>query len=148
MRRRARKPGYAMRVWTNKAPGNTSVCPPSYSLWDSPVVISSRNELIRGVRGMLGKTLRIEPQLPGEPAFLLGTLASVRQVVPDLAAPLALREDGFWLTHASVRGFNCVIVTAANDRGVLYGVFSLLSRIAREEPVSNLDAFEQPAAPV
>lgn len=118
------------------------------TLGDSPVVISSRNELIRGVRGMLGKTLRIEAQLPGEPAFLLGTLASVRQVVPDLAAPLALREDGFWLTHASVRGFNCVIVTAANDRGVLYGVFSLLSRIAREEPVSNLDAFEQPAAPV
>jgi alpha-glucuronidase len=40
------------------------------------------------------------------------------------------------------------VVAGATDRGVLYGVFALLSKIAREQSVSALDEVQQPAAPV
>ena len=43
-------------------------------LSDSPVMISAREELIRGVRGMLGRTLRIEAQAPQDGAIVLGGL--------------------------------------------------------------------------
>ncbi len=53
--------------------------------------------MVRGVRGMLGRTLRVESALPKEPAILLGTLADLRQL--HLAADLPL--DGYWLTTAT-----------------------------------------------
>ena len=40
---------------------------------DSPVLISARDELIRGVRGMTGRTLRIDAAMPNEPAIVIGT---------------------------------------------------------------------------
>ena len=38
-----------------------------------PVVQSAQSELVRGIRGMLGRTLRIQTGLPAEPALILGT---------------------------------------------------------------------------
>jgi len=118
------------------------------TLGDSAILGSSRQELIRGVRGMLGRTPRIETDLPQEGAFVLGTLQAVRQAIPNLQSPQHLRNDSFWLTHARANGFDSIIITAVNDRGVLYGVFSLLSRIARHEQVADIDELQQPGAPV
>ena len=41
-------------------------------LGDSPVLNSAREELLRGIAGMLGRTLRVESHLPAEPAFGVG----------------------------------------------------------------------------
>src|SRR5271154_4785029 len=40
---------------------------------DSKVVASARDELVRGMRGMLGRTLRTESSPPTEAAIVLGT---------------------------------------------------------------------------
>ena len=50
----------------------------SVVLGDSPVVKSAQEELLRGVRGMLGRTLRTANRLPGESAIVLGTFDSQR----------------------------------------------------------------------
>src|SRR5690349_24986610 len=42
---------------------------------NAPAVESARQELIRGIRGMLARTLRIEPPLPADSAILRGTLS-------------------------------------------------------------------------
>jgi len=97
---------------------------------------------------MLGRTLRAEKELPQENAMVLGTLASIRSVVPGFHADSPLGEEGFWLTTEQVHGFHCLIVTAKADRGVLYGVFALLSRIARNEEVVALNEVQQPYAPL
>src|SRR5262245_44244879 len=65
------------------------------TLGDSPILHTARQELIRGVRGMAGRTLRIEASLPAEEAIVLGTLSSLRAV--GLALPGELAEDAFWL---------------------------------------------------
>ncbi len=51
---------------------------------DSKVVAQARDELVRGVRGMLGRTLRTESQMPKEPAILLGTLDELKRLMPQL----------------------------------------------------------------
>ena len=98
-------------------------------LGDSSVLTTAQAEMIRGVRGMLGKTLRAEKDLPREEAIVLGTLASIQAVVPGFGARSPLGEEGFWLTTENLRGFPCFIVTATTDRGVLYGVFGLTASV-------------------
>ncbi|MGB2640283.1 MAG: alpha-glucuronidase family glycosyl hydrolase, partial [Candidatus Acidiferrum sp.] len=118
------------------------------TLGDSPVVDSAKAELIRGVRGMLGRTLRDDKALPQESAILLGTISEVRAASPGILNHVELQDDGFLLATERVRGFDCLIVTSATDRGVLYGVFALLRKIALNENLASLHDSEQPAAPI
>jgi alpha-glucuronidase len=115
---------------------------------DSPVLDSAKAELIRGIRGMLGRTLRDDKSLPEESSIILGTLSALQSTLPGIPASAGLREDGFLLTTVRLRGFQRLVVTASNDRGVLYGVFALLRRIARNEDIFSLQQSEQPYAPV
>jgi len=117
-------------------------------LGDSLVLESAKTELIRGIRGMLGRTLRDDKTLPRENAILLGTTSALQSAAPGISASAGLREDGFLLATEQVHGFDCLIVTATNDRGVLYGVFAVLSKIARDENISSLHETQQPYAPI
>jgi alpha-glucuronidase len=117
-------------------------------LGNSRVLESAQAELIRGIRGMLGRTLRAEQTLPGERAIVLGTLDGVRDAFPELREPAGLGKDGYWLTTGKSHGVDCIIVTGKTDRGVLYGVFALLSRISRNESVAVINEVQQPSAPL
>jgi alpha-glucuronidase len=117
-------------------------------LGDSPALDSAKGELIRGVRGMLARTLREGKNLTQESAIVLGTLSALRAVSPGLVEHAELHEDGFLLAAEKFHGIDCLIVTATSDRGVLYGVFALLSKIARGESVSALHETQQPFAAI
>src|SRR6266851_2279328 len=114
-------------------------------LEDSPLLNSAQGEMIRGVKGMTGKTLLAGKSVQ-ERAIVLGTLAAIHAAAPGLALPSALEADGFWLVTAQVRGFDCLIVTSPRERGVLYGVFALLSKVARGDNVAGLNEVRQPSA--
>jgi len=119
------------------------------ALGDSVVVKAAQQELIRGLRGMLGRTLRMEARLPGESAIVLGTLDAIRTAAPAIRLEAAnLPEDGYWLKTVEAGGLRYLVVTAPNDRGVLYGAFALLRKIALRESVSALDERQAPYAPV
>ena len=115
---------------------------------DSPVIQAAQSEMIRGVRSMLGRTLRAETRMPDESAIILGTFAALRQSAPEIRFGPDLNEDGYLLKSIRVRGRPCLVVAAANDRGVLYGTFALLRRIAFEQPMTTLDERSAPSAPV
>jgi alpha-glucuronidase len=117
-------------------------------LGDSPVLHSAKTELLRGVRGMLGRSLREVRSLPQERAIVIGTLSALRADSPNFLASAEVREDGFLISAEKFHGVDCLIVAATTDRGVLYGVFALLSKIAREESVSSLHETQQPSAPI
>ncbi len=58
-------------------------------------------------------------------------------------------NEGFWLKSTKLDGFDCLIVAGGTDRGVLYGVFALLSKIAQRRRTSrHLDEIQQPYAPI
>jgi alpha-glucuronidase len=112
----------------------------------SPVVHSAQEETIRGVRGMLGRTLQAEDKPPAEPAIVLATFATLRRADPAMKLPAQLGDDGFWITRASVKGRECILIASPGDRGVLYGTFAFLRKIALGEDISKFDEIEQPAA--
>jgi alpha-glucuronidase len=57
---------------------------------DSALIRSARDELISGVRGMTGRTLRVETGIPAEDAIVLGTLAEVQQAFPEFRIAASL----------------------------------------------------------
>ncbi len=117
-------------------------------LGDSVVLQTAQRELTRGIKGMLGKTLRAELDLPRKESFILGTLKEVLTAIHEIQTKDKLVQDGFWITTRQVGGFSCVIVTGSTERGVLYGVFALLSKIARNESIAVLDERQEPYAPI
>jgi alpha-glucuronidase len=115
---------------------------------ESPVLKAAQEEVLRGVRGMLGRRLRVATTLPEEDALLIGTFDSLKPMLPGLGKPPELRSDGFWLKTVKAGRHTHLVVAGPNDRGVLYGAFALLRRIALQESVARLDVKESPYAPV
>ena len=118
------------------------------ALGDSAVIKAARQELLHGVRGMLGRTLRAEAHWPRESAIVLGTFGAIQKSAPAISVAADLRDDGYWLKTVTVDGLPYLLITAPNDRGVLYGVFALLRKIGLREPVAQLDEQQVPYAPV
>jgi alpha-glucuronidase len=115
---------------------------------DSPVLDSAKAELIRGIRAMLGRTLQEEKSFPHVSTIVLGTVFALKTASPDLLERVHLQGDGFVLATAQAHGFECLLVTSTSERGVLYGVFRLLNKIARGESISALYETQQPYAPI
>ncbi len=111
-------------------------------LGDSELLHSAQSELIRGVRGMLGRTLREEPN---PTAIVLGKLSAMPK---EWRLESNLGPEGFWLKTVRLGNAHFTVVAGADDRGVLYGTFALLRKIALKEPIENLDEKQAPATPV
>jgi alpha-glucuronidase len=118
------------------------------ALGDSPVVASARDELVRGARGMLGRTERVESRPPAEPAIVLGTFAEGERALPCASVAADLPPDGYRIVALETGGRRLLVVAAPNDRGVLYGTFALLRGIALHRPLASLDERAAPAEPI
>jgi alpha-glucuronidase len=114
----------------------------------SPLLNSARNELSFAFRNTLGRTFRIEHQLPQESAVILGTLDSLRELDSGVKPPTAIVHDGFWIARVPVRGQNCLVVTAQNERGLLYAVFALTRKISLGESLDGINEVQNPSAPI
>lgn len=118
------------------------------ALGDSPIIAAAQQEIIRGVSGMLGRTLRAAKELPGEDAIVLGTMDALTAALPAIGKPPALPPDGYWLRSITVEGKNYLVIAAPTERGVLYGSFALLRAIALESPIVDLNVRDKPYAPI
>ncbi|HXT25475.1 MAG TPA: alpha-glucuronidase family glycosyl hydrolase [Candidatus Eisenbacteria bacterium] len=114
---------------------------------DSPVLISARQELIRGLTSMLGVKFRITDEMP-RGAIFLGRSWSMNKLLPDFQPRADVSEEGFWLNARETHGEPRITIVGGSDRGVLYGVFALLGKIERGEDISALDEVENPRAKV
>ena len=113
----------------------------TYSLLPASVVVvghseilqAAQQELVRGLRSMIGRTLREESELPRENAVVLGTLDDIQGVIPSLRPPSSLTVDGFWLTTAKVKGRDLLVVTEPMIEGCFTECphFSARSRVTR-----------------
>jgi alpha-glucuronidase len=112
----------------------------------SAVVHSAANELARGLHSMLGENLQIASTLPAEDAFILGTPAEIRQLVPDWKPPSTIAGEGFSLAKFAVQGHNDWVLAGGTDRGELYGVFHILEQIAQQKPLAT--DTEAPSSPI
>jgi alpha-glucuronidase len=116
-------------------------------LGHSAVLSSAQHELQTGLQGMLGRDAHVADHLSSTNSLVLGTRADLTKALPDLRIPDSLAEDGFWLARKQIKGSEYLIIAGGSDRGILYGTFSLLSRIAQGADISTLDDIEQPYVP-
>ena len=141
-------------AWLRYAPRRVTAAEPSFpsgiaALDRSEIIDSAQTELIRGIRGMRGRILRIEPNLPREDAIVLGRLASVRRVLPEARIPESLPPESYVLRSvAGGNGKRYIAVAGPDDRGVLYGAFALLRRMQLGEAIARLDERQSPSAPI
>ncbi len=98
----------------------------------SEILLAARDELSRGMRGMLGRVPRRE----------------VSEANPSTRFAADLPADGFRIKTVRQGSARYTVVAGGTERGVLYGVFALLRRIALERPIDSLDETEVPYAPV
>jgi alpha-glucuronidase len=115
---------------------------------NSEVLRSAQRELIRGIERMLAVTLRPLQSQTAAPSIVLGTIKALQESDPTLQPSRGLADDGFWLKITKFRGAHCLVIASSTNRGVLYGVFALLGKIAGGEPIDHLDEIQQPSAPV
>jgi alpha-glucuronidase len=111
-------------------------------------VQKARDELVAGVQGMLGGDAKILSELPATGAIVAGTLARLRQASADLVPVATLPADGYWLKTSMVSGARFVVIAGESERGVLYGAFALLRKVAMGESLTAIDEKEAPFAPI
>jgi len=113
----------------------------------SNVVRTAANELAHAL-GNRPKAEGVAAQLPAKDAFVLGTWKDILALFPDLPAARLPAGDGFWLRTVRSHGAKYWLVIGRTDRGVLYGTFSLLARIAQQKDVTTLEDVQTPSAPI
>jgi len=113
----------------------------------SELVGAAANELSHAL-GQGNKNAGAGSAIPSKDAFVLGRWRDVHTLFPELQPSRAPTGDGFWLKTVSRQRGKYWLIIGAEDRGVVYGTFSLLSRIAQQQDVSKLDDSQTPSAPI
>ena len=98
----------------------------------SEILLAARDELSRGLRGMLGRVPRLE----------------VAEPIPSDRFGANISGDGFRIKTARQGSAHYTVVAGGTERGILYGVFGLLRKIALQQPTDSLDETEVPYAPI
>ena len=114
-------------------------------LGESPVLQNATQELTSGIEKMTGRTLTASGDVSGN-SIILATVNQAETLIPALRPPGGLVGDGYWITQTEVHGFECLLVTSNGERGVLYGVFGLLRKVAQGQGFVRIDELQQPAA--
>src|SRR6202012_3343345 len=65
-----------------------------------------------------------------------------------LATDKNLAAESFRIRWSGASNKPSLLITGGDDRGVLYGVFALLSKIARLAPLANIAEPQRPPAPI
>jgi alpha-glucuronidase len=112
----------------------------------SPTLDAARDELVKGLGGLLGVVPSVDQRVIADGSIVLGTPAS-SPIVASLGLDSLLRQagdEGFVLRAATVSGRHAIVVAANHDVGVLYGAFALLRRVQTLEPLAGLDVVSAP----
>ena len=117
-------------------------------LGDSLPLQSAQRELISGLKGMTGKTLRMGSGKPSEAAIILGTVDQVRRLDPAFKPNSQLQGDAFAIVSTKVGGHHAIVIAGVTDRAVLYGAFAFLRKIALGQGVAGLNEVSVPSAPL
>ena len=113
---------------------------------DSPTLQAARDELVAGLRGMLGAEPPAGRQVLRDGALIVGTRAGsplIAAAVP--AADLrAVGDEGYLLRAVRVNGRRAIVVAGNRDVGALYGAFALLRRLQTQQGVASLAVSSAP----
>ncbi len=114
----------------------------------SEVLLAARDEFSRGIQGMVGRNLRQDSSVPTGGGVVIGRVGEVAKAIRADGFDANISGDGFQIKTVRQGSARYTVVASGTDRGVLYGVFALLRKIAIEQPIDSLDETEVPYAPI
>jgi alpha-glucuronidase len=106
---------------------------------------AARDELVTGLRGLLGHDVPVAAKPTRDGALIVGTPANPE--VEALVAEHDLRaagEEGYILRRINVDGHPRVLLAANRPVGLLYGAFALLRHLQTEQPMDSLHVVSAP----
>ncbi|MFC4728225.1 alpha-glucuronidase family glycosyl hydrolase [Coralloluteibacterium thermophilus] len=110
----------------------------------TPTQRALRDELLRGLGGLLGGAPALADAPRRDGALVVGTPAS-SPVVAGLGLDLAdLGEEGYLIRSVRIGGHRATVVAANDDIGALYGAFHFLRLAQTGAPLDALDLREAP----
>jgi alpha-glucuronidase len=111
----------------------------------SPTLRAAREELTRGLTGLLGESPRTESEAvdPSAGLIVIGTPGGSPSIAAaGLSGELrGVGEEGFVIRRGTG---GCLLVAANRDVGVLYGVFHLLRRLQTGTALAELEIISAP----
>ncbi|WP_255470189.1 alpha-glucuronidase family glycosyl hydrolase [Pseudoxanthomonas sp. z9] len=110
----------------------------------TPTQRAARDELLRGLEGLLGRAPRVSSGPIGEGTLLLGTPASSRWIATLGDEVRGLGPEGYLLRQTNIDGKETLVVAGGGDIGVLYGVFHLLRLLQTGASLQTLKIREAP----
>lgn len=111
----------------------------------SPLVESARDELIAGLRSMLGVDIAVGSAMTDKPSLTLARASEPWLAAHFTASELeALGNEGYYLRHLVHKGVPRVLIVARNDAGLLYGAFALLRHFQLGGKAKGLDLVSVP----
>ncbi|MEO0292859.1 MAG: alpha-glucuronidase family glycosyl hydrolase [candidate division WOR-3 bacterium] len=113
---------------------------------NTPTLKAAREELMLGLRGLLGKSIRITDKVNKDGVLIVGSLKS-SNLVSELGIEEILNkvnEEGFIIKSIIVKGKKCTLISARTDIGLLYGVFNFLRILQTQKSIENLSIIESP----
>jgi alpha-glucuronidase len=110
-----------------------------------PPVTSARDELVAGLRGMLGTDIPVVTTATRDQALILGTprdpwIASVISESDLRAASV----EGYIIRRIAHAGGHRTLIVANREAGLLYGAFALLRHLQTHQPLDNLNLISAP----
>jgi alpha-glucuronidase len=110
----------------------------------SPTLDAARDELVRGLGGLLGNAVAVDDTLRRDGTILIGTPAT-SPAIAGLGLPLdKAGTEGFVVRAAKLNGRKVTVIAANTDKGVLYGAFRFLSLLQTRQPIEQLDIVSAP----
>jgi len=113
---------------------------------DSPVIISARNELKSGLRGLLDKDIPEVNNIRKNGIIVAGTpenspIISSLKLGNDL---LNIGDEGYFITTTKYRRKRIIVIAANSDAGVLYGTFRFLRMLQTRCDISDIYLYDSP----
>jgi alpha-glucuronidase len=107
---------------------------------------AARNELAKGLDGLLGVETPISDSITKDGAVIVGTPDS-SPIIGSLGLDGELGgigDEGYIIKSIVVDGHKATVIAANTDVGALYGTFGFLRLIQTEKSISDLNIAEQP----
>ena len=113
----------------------------------SPTLETARDELRRGLRGLLDRDVPLSSEVTRDGALVVG-VPETSPVVdsPEVQADLSkVGDGGFAIRSLSIGGRRATVIASTSEEGVLHGVFRFLRLLQTGQEIEGLALLEAPA---
>jgi alpha-glucuronidase len=113
---------------------------------EAPTLVAARNELKRGLQGLLGANVPVRASIGGDGVLLAGTPQSSAAIAAlGLADRLSrVGAEGYLIRRVTMNNRRVIVLVANNDIGVLYGAFAFLRLLQTQASLDSLDIASAP----